>query len=195
MASQSRRTLRTVYTFVIIAVCLLSSAALFAFGWQQRTQSRANVIFSVLFGAFALYAALVLVFQTIEDWKYRRVFDGMGFLPFEWTRVPIQPVLSGFTKGRKAFVSRGFQGTIGATDVYVFNFGTDTAWCSMRRIAAVLPNAGQAEQTERQKLLMKNADAELSISPQWFVVRSCGRVSPDAFQHWVKTVVDTLARD
>lgn len=63
----------TVCTFTIIAVCLPISPVLFAFGWQQRTHSRANVIFSVLFGAFLLYAALVLVLQTIEDWKYKNV--------------------------------------------------------------------------------------------------------------------------
>jgi hypothetical protein len=193
MLRQFRGTIRTAYAFAIIVVSLVVSAAVFVFGWRERTHSRANVVFSLLVGGFFLYAAVVLVFQTIEDWKYRRALDALGFLPFDWTKVPFQQVLSGFSKGGKAFVSRGFQGTIGSTDVYVFNFGTDTAWWSMRKIAAVLPNAGKLEQTEHHELLLRNADAELTISPEWFVVRSRRHVSPDTFQQWVRTVVATLA--
>ena len=187
------RTLRTAYVFAITALCLVISIVMLVFGWLQRIHSRSDVAFSLLLGGFFLYAAVVVAFQAVEDWKYRRALDALGFLPFNWAKVPIQPVLAGIAKGHKAFVSRGFQGRIGATDIYVFNFGTDTAWWGMRKVAAVLPNVSKVEHAERRQLLMKRADAELDPSPEWIVVRSRGRVSPDAFHEWVTTVVNTLA--
>jgi hypothetical protein len=188
-----KQTLLSAYAFAIIALCLLMSSAMFVLGWQRRTHGRSDTIFSLVVGGFFLYAVIVLLFQRIEDRKYKRAFDALGFVPFDWAKVPFQQVLSVFSKGRKAFVSRGFQGRIGGTDIYVFNFGTDTAWWGMRRVAAVLPNVSKIEHPKGHELLMKNAGAELAVTAEWFVVRSRRRVSPDAFQQWVKTVVNTLA--
>lgn len=64
----------------------------------------------------------------------------------------------------------------------------------MRRTAAVLPNVSNAGQTGSHQL-MKGADADLAISPEWFVVRSRRHVSPDTFQHWVRAVGECLGEE
>jgi hypothetical protein len=111
MAFRLKRILTTSYAVAIILACFFLSALTVAYAWRQGGQSRGNIVFSALFAGFFLYAAIVLLFQAIQERRYQRALDALGFLPFDWKQVPIQQVVASlFAQGRKAFLSRGYQG-------------------------------------------------------------------------------------
>jgi hypothetical protein len=195
MAARLRRILTASYAVTIILGCLFLSALTVGYAWSERNHSRTNVVISTLFAGFFLYAAVVLLFQSIQGRQYQVALHALGFMPFDWKQVPIQQVVASvFAHGRKAFLSRGFQGQVDSQDVYVFDFESDTAWWSKRGTAVVVSVSGNFPIDRARQLLLDRADAELVIDPKWLVVCSRHPVSPKAFGQWVITVVETLQR-
>jgi hypothetical protein len=194
MASQLRRKLAAAYGVIVVAMLLFFAVLAFGHAWGERTHSGTNAVISSLFALFFLYAAAVLIFEAIKNRQYQRALDALGFVPFDWKEAQIlQVVASQFATDRKAFLSRGFRGNIHGSDVYVFNYGRDTAWWAKRGTAAILMRPSESAIMERAKaLLLEQADADLTIHTDWFVVRARGRVSPDGFADWVTAVVDSL---
>jgi len=186
--------LTAVYAVAIVVVCLFFAIVAAGNAWHQRTQSRSSAaVFSVV-AVFFLYAVTVLILQAITNRRYQRSVDALGLAPFDWKNVEVGAVVTTvLASGRKAFLSQGFYGEVHGADVYLFNYGFDTAWWSKQRTVAALKRRNQSAVPEQAaQLLLENAGAELTIQPNWFVVRARCRVSADALARWVTTAIDVL---
>ncbi len=194
MSFHWKHRLRAVYAVAIVVVCLFFALVAARNAWRQRTQSRSNAAVFGVVAFFCLYVVTVLILQAITSRRYQRAVNALGLTPFDWKNVQVGEVVTTvLASGSKAFLSEGFCGEVHGADVYLFNYGFDPAWWSKRRTVAALKRRDQSPVREQAaRLLLENAGAELTIQPNWFVVRARCRISADALARWVTTAVDVL---
>src|SRR5579859_6056072 len=175
-----KRALLAIYSVAIVLVCVSMGACGVVAAWRSRTLG--DRLFFGLAAAFMMSCAVMLVSQAITNRRYGIAAHALNLTVFDWNSSPAAETLRQLEIVRrgKVFVSDGLTGWVNGMNLYVFNYAFDVAWWSKKRTIAVIRRSNLTSAPDRAvQLMYENAGAELTVTPNWFVVHGRRRKSPN----------------